>query len=203
MFSVHTIVSWDFAMSMHVGWHSSIFGPYFVTGAIFSGVSAVITVLLVVRRLMGLQYFLRQEHFDALAKLVLIFSFAWGYFFFNDYLVEWYGGDWVGHQLLLLQARGPLAPFWYLMLVCNILIPWLTLWNKHVRRSPIALFLVTIAINVGMYLERFIIIPGFLQRNELPFDWGSTARNGRKSPSVWARWRCSSCSTPWPRRSFR
>jgi molybdopterin-containing oxidoreductase family membrane subunit len=173
MFSVHTIVSWDFAMSMHVGWHSSIFGPYFVVGAIFSGVSAVITVLLLVQRTMHLEYFLRAEHFDALAKLVLIFSFAWTYFFFNDYLVEWYGGDWVGHELLYFQARGPIAPFWYAMLVFNIVIPWLTLWNRRIRRSPLALLLITIGINIGMYLERLIIIPGFLQRNEMPFDWGA------------------------------
>lgn len=172
MFSVHTIVSWDFAMSMQVGWHSSIFGPYFVVGAIFSGVSAVITVLLIVRSTMRLEYFLRPEHFDALAKLVLIFSFAWTYFFFNDYLVEWYGGDWVGHQLLLFQARGPIAPLWYVMLLFNIVIPWLTLWNKRIRRSPVALFLITIGINIGMYLERVIIIPGFLQRGAMPFDWG-------------------------------
>lgn len=173
MFSVHTIVSWDFAMAKQIGWRSSIFGPYFVVGAIFSGVSAVISVLLVVRKTMRLEYFLRKEHFDALAKLVLIFSFAWTYFFFNDYLIEWYGGEWVGHQLLLFQARGPVAPFWYAMLFFNILVPWTTLWNKKVRQSPLALFIVTIGINVGMYLERFLIIPGFLQRNRLPFDWGA------------------------------
>jgi molybdopterin-containing oxidoreductase family membrane subunit len=173
MFSVHTIVSWDFAMAQQIGWHSTIFGPYFVTGAIFSGVSAVITVLLVVRKAMGLQYFLRAEHFDALGKLVLIFSFAWTYFFFNDYLVEWYGGEWVGSQLLTFQAHGPVAPLWYAMLFFNIVVPWLTLWNKRIRRSPIALFLVTVGINIGMYLERYIIVPGFLQRNRLPFDWGA------------------------------
>jgi molybdopterin-containing oxidoreductase family membrane subunit len=172
MFSVHTVVSWDFAMTQQVGWHSSIFGPYFVVGAIYSGVSAVIAVLLVVRRTMHLDYFLRAEHFDALAKLVLIFCFSWTYFFFSDYLVEWYGGEWVGHQLLLLQARGPVAPFWYAMIALNIVIPALTLWNKKVRRSPILLFLIAIGINIGMYFERFIIIPGFLQRNRLPFDWG-------------------------------
>ncbi len=110
MFSVHTIVSWDFAMAKQVGWHSSIFGPYFVVGAIFSGVSAVIAVLLVVRKTMHLQYFLRTEHFEALAKLVLIFSFSWGYFFFNDYLVEWYGGGWVGDQLLYAPGARPLGP---------------------------------------------------------------------------------------------
>jgi molybdopterin-containing oxidoreductase family membrane subunit len=172
MFSVHTIVSWDFAMAKQVGWRSSIFGPYFVVGAIFSGVSAVIAVLLVVRKTMNLQYFLRKEHFEALAKLVLIFSFSWAYFFFNDYLVEWYGGEWVGHQLLTFQARGALAPFWYLMLFCNIVVPWSTLWSKRVRQSPTALFIIALLIQVGMYMERFLIIPGFLQRQRLPFDWG-------------------------------
>ncbi len=172
MFSVHTIVSWDFAMAKQVGWRSSIFGPYFVVGAIFSGVSAVIAVLLVVRKTMHLQYFLRREHLEALAKLVLIFSFSWAYFFFNDYLVEWYGGEWVGHQLLTFQARGPIAPIWYLMLICNIVIPVGTLWSKKVRQSPTALFLISLIIQVGMYCERFLIIPGFLQRQRLPFDWG-------------------------------
>jgi molybdopterin-containing oxidoreductase family membrane subunit len=172
MFSVHTIVSWDFAMAKQVGWRSSIFGPYFVVGAIFSGVSAVMAVLLVVRKTMNLHYFLRKEHFEALAKLVLIFSFTWAYFFFNDYLVEWYGGEWVGHQLLYLQARGPLAPFWYLMLICNIVIQVGTLWSKRVRQSPVALFFIALIIQVGMYMERFIIIPGFLQRQRLPFNWG-------------------------------
>ena len=173
MFSVHTIVSWDFAMSNHVGWHSSIFGPYFIVGAIYSGMAAAITVLLVVRRGMKLDYFLREEHFNALAILVLVFSFTWTYFFFNDYLVEWYGGNWVGEQLLTFQAHGPMAPLWYAMLLFNIVIPWLTLWSGRVRRSPIALFLITIGINIGMYLERFIIVTGYLRINNLPFDWGT------------------------------
>jgi len=172
MFSVHTIVSWDFAMTQTVGWHSSIFGPYFVTGAIFSGVSAVITVLIVVRKTMRLEYFLRPEHFDALARLVLIFSLAWTYFFFSDYLIEWYGGEWVGHELLTFTARGPVAPLWYAMLFLNIAVPVLTLWNKKIRRSALALFFITLGINVGMYLERYIIVTGFLRRNRLPFDWG-------------------------------
>lgn len=172
MFSVHTIVSWDFGMTMVPGWHSTIFGPYFVAGAIFSGVSAVATVLIVVRRTMGLDYFLREEHFDALGKLVLVFSFAWTYFFFADYLTEWYGGEAVAKELLTLQARGPVAPLWYLMLTTNILIPWLTLWNKRIRTSPLALFLITLGVNVGMYLERYIIVAGYLTRNRLPFDWG-------------------------------
>ena len=93
--------------------------------------SAVIAVLLVVRKTMHLEYFLRREHFEALAKLVLIFSFTWTYFFFNDYLVEWYGGEWVGHQLLTFQARGPIAPIWYIMLFFNIVIPVGTLMEQE------------------------------------------------------------------------
>ncbi len=173
MFSVHTIVSWDFGMTMVPGWHSTIFGPYFVAGAIFSGVSAVVTVLLIVRKTMKLDYFLREEHFDALGKLVLVFSFVWTYFFFADYLTEWYGGEAVAKELLTLQARGPVAPLWYLMLTTNILIPWFTLWNKRIRTSPPALFLITLGVNVGMYLERYIIVAGYLTRNRLPFDWGA------------------------------
>ena len=173
MFSVHTIVSWDFAMTMKTGWHSTIFGPYFVVGAIFSGVSAVITMLLIARRSLRLHYFIRTEHLESLAVLILIFSFAWTYFFFNDYLVEWYGGESVGHQLLTFQARGPVAPLWYAMLIFNIVIPWSTLWSKKIRRSPTALFLITLGINIGMYLERVIIVTGFLQRNRMPFDWGT------------------------------
>lgn len=172
MFSVHTIVSWDFGMTMKTGWHSSIFGPYFVTGAIFSGVSAVATVLLIVRKAMKLEYFLRPEHFDSIGKLILIFSFAWTYFFFADYLTEWYGGESVGKELITLQARGPVAPLWYIMLTVNILIPWLTLWSRKVRRSFWGLMLVTLGVNVGMYIERYIIVTGFLTRNRLPFDWG-------------------------------
>jgi Ni/Fe-hydrogenase subunit HybB-like protein len=172
-FSVHTIVAWDFAMSGHAGWHSTIYGPYFVVGAIYSGLAAACSVLLVVRRSMKLDYFLREEHFNALAILVLVFSFTWTYFFFNDYLVEWYGGNWVGEQLLSFHARGPVAPLWYAMLLFNIVIPWLTLWSGRVRRSPIALFLITIGINIGMYLERYIIVTGFLRINALPFDWGT------------------------------
>ncbi len=173
MFSVHTIVSWDFAMSKVIGWRSSIFGPYFVVGAIFSGVSAVVNILYLVRYNMKLHYFIREEHFDALGKLMLVFSFTWTYFFFSDFLVEWYGGDAIGHTILEIQTRGQLAPYWYTMIICNIAIPWLTLWSRKIRTSPVALFVVALLVNVGMFMERFIIITGFARRNRLPFDWGT------------------------------
>ena len=94
MFSVHTIVSWDFAMAMRPGWSSTVFGPYFVLGALHSGMGAVAIVLFIMRSTMKhMNYFIRKEHFDALGKLMLIVSLAWAYFFFNDYIVQWYGGD--------------------------------------------------------------------------------------------------------------
>ncbi|GAP18424.1 NrfD/PsrC family molybdoenzyme membrane anchor subunit [Levilinea saccharolytica] len=173
MFSVHTIVSWDFASTKVVGWQSTIFGPYFIIGAILSGVSAVITILFVLRyTLKNMDYFIREEHFDALGLLVLIFSMAWAYFFYNEYLLHWYGGGTVLKQLLTLHASGPSAWVWYLMLACNVAVPWLTLWNKKLRRTPWAIFIVSILINVGMYAERYTIIPLTLGHQRFPFDWG-------------------------------
>jgi molybdopterin-containing oxidoreductase family membrane subunit len=159
-------------MTKALGWRSSIFAPYFIAGAVFSGLSAAINVMFIARSSMKLHYFIRQEHFDALAKLVLVFSFVWTYFFFADFLTEWYGGDLAGHQIIELQTRGPMAPYWYTMLFFNIAVPWLTLWSKRVRSTPLALFLVTLGVNVGMFLERYIIVTGFLRRNHLPYNWG-------------------------------
>ncbi len=173
MFSVHTIVSWDFAVSMKIGWHSTIFGPYFVTGAILSGVSAVMMVLFVIRATMKhMKYFIRLEHFDALAKLVLIFSMSWAYFFYNDFLLEWYGGEKTGHEMLANLMYGPNAWIWWSMLIFNILIPWLTLWSKKVRRTPWLLFIIATLINVGMYFERVVIVTMIPQVNRFPFAWG-------------------------------
>ena len=99
MFSVHTIVSWDFAVTRQVGWHTTIFGPFFIIGAILSGVSAVTLVLIILRSTMqNMKYFIRKEHFDGLGKLILIFSMAWAYFFFNEFFLEWYGGEVAHHQ---------------------------------------------------------------------------------------------------------
>jgi molybdopterin-containing oxidoreductase family membrane subunit len=172
MFSVHTIVSWDLAMAKAIGWRSSIFGPYFIAGAIFSGLSAAITVLIIARSTLKLKYFIRQEHLRALATLVLIFSFVWTYFFFADFLTEWYGGDLAGHLLIELVTRGQMAPFFFAMLFFNIVVPWTTLWSRRIRNSPAALLIITLGINIGMYLERFILVAGYPRRNQLPFNWG-------------------------------
>jgi molybdopterin-containing oxidoreductase family membrane subunit len=173
MFSVHTIVSWDFAVSQVAGWHSTIFGPYFIVGAILSGVSAVVMILFILRSTMAnMKYFIRKEHFDALGKLVLIFSMAWAYFWFNEYLLEWYGGEQAARELLTFHAKGPAAWVWYLMLIGNIAIPWLTLWSKKIRTTPWLMFIITTIINLAMYAERYTIIPRTLSHQRLPFDWG-------------------------------
>jgi molybdopterin-containing oxidoreductase family membrane subunit len=173
MFSVHTIVSWDFAVTQVAGWHSTIFGPYFIVGAILSGVSAVVTILFILRStLKNMTYFIRPEHFDALGKLILVFSMAWAYFFFNEYILHWYGGYDVVRKLLTHHADGPTAWVWYTMLICNVAIPWLTLWNSKIRRTPWVMAIITVLVNVGMFAERYTIIPLTLGYQRTPFDWG-------------------------------
>ncbi|MFZ6031066.1 MAG: NrfD/PsrC family molybdoenzyme membrane anchor subunit [Chloroflexota bacterium] len=172
MFSVHTIVSWDMAVSMTPGWHSTIFGPFFIAGAVFSGVSAVSMVLFIIQLSMPkLRYFIRGEHFDALGKLVLVFSFVWAYFYFNEIMVEWYGGEAAHHALMDYIMRGPYSWMWYLMLFCNLAVPML-LWSKRIRRNPWTMFVIAFFINVGMYIERVIIVPITLSRGRFAFDWG-------------------------------
>jgi Ni/Fe-hydrogenase subunit HybB-like protein len=172
MFSVHTIVSWDFAVTKTPGWHSTIFGPFFVAGAIYSGISAVAMILFLVRSsMLNMKYFIRPEHFDALGKLMLIFSFTWTYFYFNEYLLAWYGGDLSDRYVWYALLHGPYSWLWFIMLLCNIVIPWITLWSKRVRRTPGLVFVIGLLINVGMYIERFLIVPIMITRNRFPFTW--------------------------------
>jgi len=172
MFSVHTIVAWDFAMATRPGWASTIFGPYFVIGALHSGIAAVLLVLFMIRSTMkNMKYFIRPEHFDFLGKLSLIISMAWAYFFFNDYLVPWYGGDKFDRMLLDFHEKGPLSWVWVTMLICNIAIPWAIMWRKKWRRTPWLMAIMGIVVNIGMWIERFVIIPMSLTVTRMPFTW--------------------------------
>jgi molybdopterin-containing oxidoreductase family membrane subunit len=172
MIFMHTIVGWDFAMAIQPGWHSSVFGPYFVTGALLSGAAAVIIVLAIVRRTLHLENYLRAEHFDGMGKLLLVFSVAWAYMYFNDFLVPWYGQGPVEKVILRAFERGFASPLWLLMLFSNALLPWATLWSRRVRTSIPALAVISLFVQVGMYLERYLIVAVTLGRNELPFSWG-------------------------------
>jgi molybdopterin-containing oxidoreductase family membrane subunit len=172
MFSVHTIVSWDFAMANRPGWNSTVFGPYFVIGALHSGMAAVAIVLFLLRSTMkNYTYFLRKEHFNTIGMLMLLVSMTWAYFYFNDYLVPWYGGDVWQKLFQEFAEKGPLAPLWYIMLFCNVAVPWAILWNRRWRQTPWLLATVGVLINVGMWLERYIIIPEGLTINRMPFTW--------------------------------
>jgi Ni/Fe-hydrogenase subunit HybB-like protein len=172
MFSVHTIVSWDFAMASRPGWSSTVFGPYFVIGALHSGMAAVAIVLFLLRSTMKhYKYFIRAEHFNTMGTLMLLVSMAWAYFYFNDYLVPWYGGDVWEKLVQEYTEKGPLGYLWYTMLIVNIAVPWAVLWNKKWRQTPWLLAIVGLLINVGMYLERYIIIPVGVTINRMPFTW--------------------------------
>lgn len=169
--SVHSIVAWDFAVTIQPRWHSTIFAPYFVIGAVYSGLAALALILVIVRKGMKLQEFLRSEHFDALGKLVMIAGMAWVYFWFAGFIVEWYGNEPVTRELIREEISGSLAPLFYLQMSAN-LIPIAMLVFKKVRTTPWLLLLASILVNVGMFTERVLIVIGSLQRNFMPFNWG-------------------------------
>lgn len=169
--SVHSIVSWDFAVTIQPRWHSTIFAPYFVIGAVYSGLAALACILVIVRKGMQLQEFLRSEHFDALGKLVMVAGMAWIYFWFAGFIVEWYGNEPVIRELIHEEVFGNLAPLFYLQMSANM-IPVVLLVFKKVRTTPWMLLLVGLLVNVGMFTERVLIVVGSLQRNFMPFNWG-------------------------------
>ena len=172
MVSVTTVVSWDFAMATRPGWSSTVFGAYFVTGAIHSGIAALVMASFIIRSTMKhMHYFIRLEVFDALGKLMLIVSMAWAYFFFNDYLVPWYGGNKLDRFLLTFHQQSPLVWLFALMLFGNLVLPWSLLWNKKIRRTPWVMFIIGLFINIGMWIERFLIVPGSLTVTTDPFTW--------------------------------
>jgi molybdopterin-containing oxidoreductase family membrane subunit len=170
MFSVHTGVSWNLSMSVQPGWHSAIFGPFFVVGALYSGVAAVILVMILVRKGMRYGYFMREQHFNAMGLFLLILSLAWIYFYFAEWITNWYG-NLPPEKAIQAMLTGPLAPMFYLMLFANIIVPLSTLWSRRVRTSLPAMFVICIFIQIGMYLERVLIVAGSLSRTELPFNW--------------------------------
>jgi Ni/Fe-hydrogenase subunit HybB-like protein len=169
--SVHSIVAWDFAVTLQPRWHSTVFAPFFVIGAVYSGLAALAAILVVVRWGMKLKQFLRAEHFDALGKLVLVAGLAWFYIWFAGLIVEWYGNEPVVAELLHEEFAGPLSPLFYLQMTCN-LVPIVALVFRKVRTTPALLLFFTIMVNVGMFTERVLIVAGNLQRHYLPFDWG-------------------------------
>jgi molybdopterin-containing oxidoreductase family membrane subunit len=170
--SVHSVVSWDFAMSIVPGWHSTLFPPYFVAGAILSGVAMVITILIPLRKLMGLEHIITMWHFEALAKLLLLTSTIVGYAYATEFFMAWYSGAQYEIAHFKYRAFGDYAFwFWFGMVFCNSLFPQL-FYFKKVRTNLWWLFVITIFVNIGMWLERFIIIVTALAHEYDPYSWG-------------------------------
>ncbi len=168
--SVHSVVSWDFAITILPGWHSTIFGPYFVAGAIFSGVAMMITLLAPMRTLLGLQKYMRVQHFDNLGKLLLVLSLVMSYAYGMEYFVAWYSGNPFEQGTYWARLTGHYAPLTWVMLACNSVIP-LTLFIRQVRRRLPALFVVAVLVNIGMWLERYVIIISSLAHGFDPANW--------------------------------
>lgn len=169
--SVHTIVSFDFAVSVLPGWHSTIFPPYFVAGAIFSGFAMVLTITIPLRAFYRLEDFVTMRHLNAMAKVMLASGLIVAYGYLMEIFMAWYSGNLYEAAVNSNRMLGPYAPLFWLMLVCNVVIPQ-ALWSRRVRTNVIMLFFISIVVNVGMWLERFVIVVTTLSRDFLPSSWG-------------------------------
>jgi Ni/Fe-hydrogenase subunit HybB-like protein len=169
--SVHSVVSWDFAMAQLPGWHSTIFAPYFVAGAIFSGCAMVLTLLIPMRRMLGLEDALTPWHFDNLAKVILLMSLVVSYSYVSETFMAWYSANPFEQTTFQMRYWGPYGWLFWLMVACNCIIP-LLLFSPRIRRNLTVLFVISIFINIGMWTERFVIIAGSLATNFMPSQWG-------------------------------
>jgi len=168
--SVHSVVSWDFAMGIVPGWHATIFAPYFVAGAIFSGCGMVITILVPLRKAFHLERYLEIRHYENLAKLCLLTSSIVGYAYFTEYFIAWYSGNAFERASFYNRVFGQYWWATWTMITCNVFIP-LVLWVKKVRTNLTALFIISIFINIGMWFERFVIIVTSLSHEFEPWQW--------------------------------
>lgn len=178
--SVHSVVSWDFAMSVIPGWHGTIFAPYFVAGAIYSGIGMVLTLVIPLRRVLKIEHLITEYHFDNLAKLTLLTGTILFYAYGMEYFVAWYSGNTYEQETFWRRAFGPQWWSGWTMIICNAFVSQL-LWFRKVRRNLTALFVISIFINIGMWFERYVIITSSLSNDFLPFAWG------QMNPT-WADW---------------
>ncbi|HUP47383.1 MAG TPA: NrfD/PsrC family molybdoenzyme membrane anchor subunit [Thermoanaerobaculia bacterium] len=169
--SVHTVISYIFAMTLQPGWHSTIFGPYFVIGAIFSGIAALLMVMIVMRKVFHLERYLKHVHFDHLSKLLLVMSLLWFYFTFSEYLTAFFGNEPSEMRVFYYKFSGPYALFYWGMVACNFVIPVLILSFRRTRRIP-GIMIASIAVVVGMWLERLNIVVPSLANPRLPYPTG-------------------------------
>ncbi len=169
--SVHTIVSFDFAVSVIPGWHTTVFPPYFVAGAIYSGFAMVLTLTIPLRKFYGLEDFVTDKHLDNMARVMLLSGLIVGYGYLMEHFVAWYGGHDAETFMILNRMFGPLAWSYWALIACNVVTPQF-LWFKGVRRHVPTLFVISIIVNIGMWLERYVIVVTSLHRDYLPSSWG-------------------------------
>ncbi len=169
--SVHTIVSFDFAVSIMPGWHTTIFPPYFVAGAIFSGFAMVVTVLVFVRKIFNLENIITLNHLEKMNKVILATGMMVGYAYAMEFFIAWYSGNQFETFVFINRAFGPYAWAYWIMVSCNVLLPQL-FWFRKIRRSVPIMLIIAIFVNVGMWFERFVITVTSLHRDFLPSSWG-------------------------------
>jgi molybdopterin-containing oxidoreductase family membrane subunit len=169
--SVHSVVSWDFATSLVPGWHTTIFAPYFVAGAIFSGIAMVITLMVPVRAVFGLEKHIRAEHFDNMGKFLLLTSTIVGYAYAVEYFMAWYSANPFEQSSFWHRAFGDYWWATWIMISCNVLAP-VPLWIKRVRLHIPTVWVISLLVNVGMWYERYVIIMTGLSHEYNPASWG-------------------------------
>ncbi len=176
--SVHSIVSVDFAYGVIPGWHSTIFPPYFVAGAIYSGFAMVLTLMIPLRKAYHLENFITMRHIENMAKVMLAVGLIVAYGYIIENFSGWYSGDTYERFNTVDRYIGAYAPLYWGLIVCNVIVPQL-IWFKKIRTNPLILFFIAILVNIGMWLERFIIIVQSLSKDFLPSSWHLYA------PTIW------------------
>jgi Ni/Fe-hydrogenase subunit HybB-like protein len=176
--SVHTVVSFDFAVSIIPGWHTTIFPPYFVAGAIYSGFAMVLTLMIPVRKFYGLDDIITMRHLNNMAKVTLATGMVVAYGYIMEAFFGYFSADKYEKFMIYNRMFGPYAMFYWCLILCNIITPQF-LWSKKIRTSPGILWIISIIVNIGMWLERFVIVVTSLHRDFLPSSWGYYA------PTVW------------------
>lgn len=176
--SVHTIVSFDFAVSIMPGWHTTIFPPYFVAGAVFSGFAMVQNVLIFVRSAFNLKHIITLNHLEKMNQIMIVTGSIVGFAYATEYFMAWYSGNQFEMFTFINRALGPYAWAYWTMISCNVLFPQL-FWFKKLRRSIPVMFVIGVFVNVGMWFERFVIIVTSLARDYLPSSWGMYV------PTIW------------------
>jgi Ni/Fe-hydrogenase subunit HybB-like protein len=172
--SVHSIVSWDFAAAIVPGWHSTIFAPYFVAGAMLSGLAMVLTLVIPGRYLLGITEYVTIEHLEHVAKLIVTMSLIVTYCYASEFFFAWYKADPYDRAQFVYRTIGTYAPLFWLALLCNSVAP-LILFRSAARRSVATLFVLSIVINIGMWTERFIIVVASLAHGYNAYSWGAYA----------------------------